>query len=267
MTNRYRTSLSPLESRILSDLAFKGKSLFTPRDLATYGVDTKRFLRRLRKKGWIAWVKRNLYLIAPLEAGPKGAASHTVHSFVLAAHLVHPYYVGFWSALNYHGMTEATPLAVYVATTKPRSRRPILDVPFIFVTLRPWKMFGTQTIGIEDDKVVISDREKTLIDCLDHPEHAGGIIQVAEAVAEEFVSLDFDRVLRYARRSRNSTILKRLGYLLELAHYQDEAERIEALELGEGYSKLDPELPNRGPTNERWKLRINIPASFLGGSH
>ncbi len=265
MIDEYRTSLSSVESRILSDLAFHGKSLFTADDLKPYGVDTRRFLRRLRKKGWIAWVKRNLYLIAPLVAGPKGAASHTIHSLVLAAHLVHPSYVGFWSALNYHGMTEATPPAVYVATTKPRNSRTIFDVPFVFVTLRPWKMFGTRTVEIEDYGVVIADPEKTLVDCLDHPEHAGGIPQVAEVIENEFASLDMGKVVRYALRTRNSTVIKRLGYLLEVLESGDAAQRLKAVPLGEGYSKLDPDLPARGPLNERWKLRINVPAPLLEG--
>jgi len=255
--SEHRKSLSARESRILSDLSFRGKAIFAPADLETYGIDAKRFLRGLRRKGWIAWIKRGLYVIAPLEAGAEGARKHTVHGFVLASHIVSPSYVGYWSALNHHGMSEATPPAVYVATRAPVASRTIFDIPFVFVTLRPWKMFGTAKVMIEGEGVAISDPEKTLVDCLDHPEHAGGILPLAEVLREEIGRLDFDRIMRYAQRMRNTTILKRLGYLLEAQGRGDEARRIGRHRLGEGYSKLDPKLPAMGPTNDRWKLRVN----------
>ena len=256
--NKHRMGLSEKESQILSDLSFRGKAIFAPADLEPYGIDVKRFLQRLRRKGWIAWIKRGLYVIAPLEAGAEGAMKHTVHGFMLASHLVSPSYVGFWSALNYHGMSEATPPAVYVATRAPVASRTIFDIPFVFVTLRPWKMFGTERIMIEREGVAISDPEKTVVDCLDHPEHAGGILHVAGVLRGEFRRLDFDRLLRYGGRMRNTTILKRLGYLLEAQGRGDAARRIGRHRLGEGYSKLDPKFPTAGPTNERWKLRVNV---------
>jgi len=263
--NKYRKGLSGLESRVLADLAFRGKTFFTPADLHAYGVDPRRFLHRLEKKGWVVWVKRNLYLIAPLDAGPEGARAYTVHGLVLASHLVSPSYIGFWSALNYHGMTEATPPAVFVATTVPRSRRTVLDVPIVFVTLRPWKMFGTTSARIEGEEVSFSDPEKTVVDCLDHPEHAGGIPLVAAALQEAWASLDSPTVLRYARRIRNSAVLKRLGYLLEASGHTAEAARLRKVPLREGYPRLDPALPARGPTTERWKLRINVPRELMEG--
>jgi len=263
--NAYRKGLSARESRVLSDLAFRGRTFFTPADLEGYDVDAGRFLRRLVAKGWVAWVKRNLYMVAPLHAGPEGSRAYTVHSLVLASHLVSPSYIGFWSALNYHGMTDATPPSVFVATTASRSRRTVFDVPVVFVTLRPWKMFGTTTARIEGEDVPLSDPEKTVVDSLDHPEHAGGIPLVAAAVREAWDSLDGPRVLRYARRVRNSTVLKRLGYLLETSGRGSDAARLRGRPLGEGYAKLDPKLPARGPISERWKLRINVPPELLEG--
>jgi len=263
--NGYRKSLSATESRVLSDLVFRGKTMFAREDLASYGVDAKRFLSRLRSKGWIARIKRGVYLIAPLEAGRDGARSHTVHSFVLASRLVQPYYIGYWSALSYHGMTEATPPAVYLASTVHLNSRVIFDVRMVFVSLRPWKMFGMDTVVIEGSEVTLSDREKTIVDCLDHPEHAGGIAQIRDVLEDELGRLDFGKVFRYARRMRNSTVLKRLGYILGILGHPEMAERISRSSLGEGYSKLDPRFPNTGPTNERWKLRLNVRLPSKGG--
>ncbi len=59
------------------------------------------------------------------------AGALTVHNFLIASHLVDPYYIGYWSALNYHGLTDQTPPAVYVATTKARHTKRMLDSEFV----------------------------------------------------------------------------------------------------------------------------------------
>lgn len=63
-----------------------------------------------------------------------------------------PYYIGYWSALNYHGLTDQTPLAVYIASTKPRNSRRILNAEFRFVKILARKMLGTEDAEIEKRK-------------------------------------------------------------------------------------------------------------------
>src|SRR5207249_11218097 len=114
------------------------------------------------------------------------------------------------------------------------------------------------------DDVPLYGTQMALVDCLDHPGHAAGIPLVA-AVLREAGYGDFPRVLRYARRNGNSTVLKRLGYLLEASGREAEAARVRKGPLREGYSKLDPRLPARGPISERWKLRNNVPPELMEG--
>jgi predicted transcriptional regulator of viral defense system len=254
---KYRESLSSTEARILSDLSFKGKGIFTLDDIKQYDVNSKDLLYNLIQKNWILRIKKGLYMIAPLEAGELGAQSYTVHSFVIASHLVEPYYISHWSALNYYGFTEQTPPAVYIATTKPRNRKYILDTQFIFVTIVERKMFGSTEIEIENSPIKISTPEKTIADCLDHPEHCSGIEEVAKAIYFEHGDLNIENVLRIAEKMGNRTIIKRLGYLVELFGFDNYGYLFEGVELSKGYSDLDPKLPKKGKVNDRWKLRIN----------
>lgn len=202
-------------------------------------------------------LKQGVYIIAPLEAGKFGANSHTVHSFVIASHLVRPYYISHWSALNYHGLTEQTPPCVYITTTKPRNRKKILNVEFVFVTVPKRKMFGLKTIKVEDNPVKISTREKTVVDCLDHPEHCGGINEIAKVIYFEHENLDFGKIAIIAKKMQNKTITKRLGYLLEKFGFEQYFDLLTNNDISKGYSKLDPKLPKKGKTNEKWKLYIN----------
>jgi predicted transcriptional regulator of viral defense system len=196
-------------------------------------------------------------MIVPLEAGKLGSQSYTIHSFVIASHLVDPYYISHWSALNYYGYTEQTPPAVYISTTKPRNRKHILDTEFIFVAVTKRKMFSINVITIEDHSVKISSPEKTIADCLDHPEHCGGILEVAKALYFEHESLDLGEILQAAERMGNKTIIKRLGYLLETFGYKRYMDFFDDHELSKGYSTLDPGKPKNGKINEKWRLLIN----------
>ena len=130
--------------------------------------------------------------------------------------LVDPYYIGYWSALNYHGLTDQIPRTTFVATTKARIRVKVLDEEYLFVKLAPRKFFGWQEIEVDGRTVRLSDPEKTLADCLDHPEHCGGIEQVARAVFFSHEEINLGRVADCAKRVGNRTILKRLGHILEV---------------------------------------------------
>lgn len=257
-TKKYRRSLSAREARILSDLSYRGKGIFTLDDIKEYNENPTSLLYNLSKKNWILRIKKGLYMIAPLEAGELGARSYTVHSFVIASHLVSPYYISHWSALNYHGLTEQTPPAVYISTIKPRNRKKILDIEFVFVTVPERKMFGTIEVKIENNSVRISAPEKTIVDCLDHPEHCGGIEEVAKVIHFEHENLDSEKIVNMAERVGNRTVLKRLGYLSERLRVHEYDDLLTGLKISKGYSYLDPKLPKRGKISERWKLRVNV---------
>ncbi|WGM89890.1 MAG: type IV toxin-antitoxin system AbiEi family antitoxin [Candidatus Bathyarchaeum tardum] len=192
-----------------------------------------------------------------MDAGQFGANNYTVHSFVIASYLVTPYYVSHWSALNYHGLSEQTPPHVYIATTKPRNRKKILNVDFVFVTVSKRKMFGIQTVKIDNHPVNISSVEKTIVDCLDHPEHCGGIAEIAKSIYFEHDNLDFNFIIKMARMMKNKTILKRLGYVLETFNFDQHLDLFNPNDISKGYSKLDPKMPKKGKINEKWKLYIN----------
>lgn len=258
-----RHPLSTVESTLLSSLAEGGLSIFTIDDvvstLGTTYENAKVIVNRLVKKAWLIRLAPGKYLIVPLEAGVKPLWSE--HGFVVASHLVEPYYIGYGSALNYHGLTEYVPPSVYVATSKRVKSRTILGTRLRFITVTESKMFGAEEAVISGRKVKVSDVEKTVADCLDHPEYCGGLDEVAKSIFFEHKAVDIEKVIGYAERMGNRTIIKRLGYLLELFGYDEYGPFFEGVRLSEGYSKLDPGLLRRGRINERWRLFVNAEIS------
>ncbi|MDR0492550.1 MAG: transcriptional regulator [Nitrososphaerota archaeon] len=250
--------MSERETKVLTSLSYAGKTIFTTNDLKEFTNNPKNLLDWLVRKKWIQKIKKGTYLIAPLEAGVNGAANYTVHSFILASVLVEPYYIAYASTLNYQGLTDQTPNATYVATTKPRNSKTILNTKIRFVTIPPHKMFGTEETEIENRKINIASKEKTIIDCLDHPEHCGGIEEVAKALYFAKNDLDQTKLVNFAQKIKNKTVLKRLGYLAEILCIEKILQTLSSLPLSSGYSLLDCSLKKRGTIVEKWKLVINV---------
>lgn len=255
---KYRGTLSERESRILSELSFMEKTIFSITDIKNFAPNPNDLLFNLIKKNWILKIKNGVYMIVPLDAGELGAKAYTVHSFVLASYLVTPYYIGYWSALNYHGMTEQTPSSVYVATTKARHTKHILNNEFKFVTMHKQKFFGISETEIEHKTIKMSDPEKTIVDCLDHPEHCGGIEEVAKSLYFS-KRLNQQLLVNHCINMGNTTITKRLGYISEITGLFDLLSVLGNVRIStSSYSILDPKLPSiKSKINERWKLRIN----------
>ncbi|MFQ6066780.1 MAG: type IV toxin-antitoxin system AbiEi family antitoxin [bacterium] len=154
-------------------------------------------------------------MIVPLDVGVKGADSFIRHNFVIASSLAKPYYIGFWSTLNYYGFSEQIPRTTFVATTQIVKPLEILDSNYYFVELVKRKFFGIKRIEIDRRKINISGPDKTMVDCLDHLEHCGGIDELARAIYFSHQELKLRRMKNYAVKMNNVTVLKRLGYILD----------------------------------------------------
>jgi predicted transcriptional regulator of viral defense system len=257
-----RKSLSKAESLLLSSLAEEGKKIFTLSDvtdkLGNSYDNAKVIVNRLVKKKWLVQLAKGKYLIVPLEAGVRG--EYTEHEFVIASYLVEQYYIGYWTALNYHGFTEQVPMTVFVVTTKRLRDRTILDIRYRFVALNKRKFFGFEAEPISNNKVNISDKEKTLADCLDHPEYCGGISEVVKSLWNAREEISIEKLVNYSVKMGNSAILKRLGFLVELLKIDISKKVMEKirLHLKKGYVALDPLERAHGNYSTRWALVINV---------
>lgn len=257
-----RKGLSKKEAYLLSSLAEKKKQLFAVKDvMKELGCShnyAKVITSRLIKKKWLTQIEKGKYLIVPLEAGKESI--YTEHEFIIASELVQPYYIAYWSALNYHGMTEQVPFTVFIATTKRRRNKKIHEVSYEFVAITKRKFFGYTAVNIAGKDIFISDREKTVADCLDHPEYCGDVTEVAKAIWNAREELDFERLLDYALKMKNGAILKRLGYLLQKLEIKIPADIDKRIRqnISNGYAVLNTSGRKKGRHKSEWKLLVNI---------
>ena len=252
--------MSERESRALSRLARQNREIFTIEEFAEEQETTyetaKSSASRLAKNGWLTRLKPGLYLIVPLAAGE--TSQYTAHEFYIAKHLADPMYVGFWSALGYHGFTEQVPQSVYVATTKRLSDKTVHDVRYHRITLADKKFFGYEQYRVAGHHVPISTPEKTLVDCADQPRHCGGIRELAKGIRTGVEGYDPETVLSDARRIENGAAVKRLVYLMD--YYDVPIPDRETVEerFTKGMSPLDPTRSEEGAHSSKYRLRLNV---------
>jgi len=239
----------------------KNSKIFTTRDARqlwkTNPQITNNILHHFENKGWLERIEKGKYLIIPLGSN-KG--EYTLNEFVIGSVLVETYCVAYWSALHFHAMTEQIPRTVFIQTLsrKKKQKHTIFGVDYHIVRIDPGKFYGRKEFWIDETRIHITNREKTIIDCLDKPQYSGGIVEVAKALRNE--ELNLDMIAEYAREIKNSAVIRRLGYLCDI------------LELNIGlsppkvnnYLYLDPSMPKSGTTLAKWRLIDNLGPYILG---
>ncbi len=259
---------------LVRKLAAAGDRIFTTkraRELAPSVGLSESYLRQalhyLTRSGWLVRLRKGLYALSSSIPGVALA-----HEFEIAMALVNPAAIGYWSALHYHGLTEQVPRKVLVLTTTetsvPRVRStkiqrtdrgyPVGETLYQFVQIKPERFFGTVKVWIGEARVTITDPERTLLDGLSRPEYCGDFSEVLHAFEVRGSRLDLKRIIAYAEKLDTVTS-KRLGWVLE-AQGVDPAllDRLARLPIN-GYRKLDPTGPRKGPYNRRWMIRENLP--------
>lgn len=214
------TGLGPIEASIVARLTYEKKRIVTLQDFdALFRLPQKgirQAIYRLKKKNILTPIKRGAYIFSPLEAGPGGTGVDEL----LIPPLFFPrknYYVGYSTMYNYYGFTEQLFQTVYVLNTRMNRKKIILGISYKFLKISENRMYGLETIKIRNAEVIISSRERTLIDLLYFNEPVGGINPASEVfsgVVKE-KKCDIKKLVEYATRFPNITTRKRVGVLLE----------------------------------------------------
>ena len=261
-----RQGLSTRESRLLARLAGAGHQIISVDDIETTlevpSNTSREIASRLTEKGWLDRLFPGTYLIIPLTAGEE--AVYTTHEYLIAAHVAEPMYIGYYSALSHHGLTEQVPRTVYVVTPTRAQSREIHGVPYRVTTVTEQKFFGFEPTSVEGTTVQVSDLEKTLVDCADHPEFCGGLRELATAMrtADER-GCDWVTVGEYLERLDNGAATKRIVYLADQLGIDLPARKELVASFTSGYSLLDPTRSDTGSTDSTYRLRINITPAQL----
>lgn len=248
------------ESRIgLIDVERAAKALNVSRRAAAMK------LAALARRGWIVRARRGLYLLLPLEADP-GRAAVAEDPWVLAREVFAPCYIGGWSAAEHWGLTEQlfrSILVITAAHVRSHSVRLLGQEFRLFrVSQERIETDGVTLVWRSTERVPVSSRERTVVDCLRYPQLCGGVRHLADMMREygNNSEHDFKKLVATAEKAANGAAWKRLGYLAELVWPSEKwmAEEVRK-HLTTGNVALDPSVKRRGKLLRRWGLLVNVP--------
>ncbi|MEZ4772328.1 MAG: transcriptional regulator [Bacteroidia bacterium] len=220
----------------------------------------RELLSDMTRRGLLMRLKEGIYYIIPYEADAK---TFMPDWHLIAGYLVNeaPYYIGYYSALQIHNLITQPSLKEQIVVSKqirPSEIR-VKEVPFQFIYHNEKHFFGAKKIWIDSfNKVICSDLEKTIIDCLFKPDYAGGIVEIAKAIFASKEKIKYDLLLEYARIFNSQAVIKRLGFLLETFEINtniiDDLQKLKTA----SYIVLDTELPRSGRRISRWSIQQNL---------
>ncbi len=210
-------TLSPQESRVVLALAEqKRREVGRSEIIKMLGASAKaadHVIDSLRRKGWLERASWGEYLVIPPDQGPEVMGESNL--LALASRIADPYYIGYSSAAGYYGLTtQHRRVIVLVTPVRVRERR-LGEARVRVVNPKPGKFFGFAPVDVFGYKVMMSDREKTAIDCIDRPALAGGVGEAASILATASSRFDWGKAADYLERIDSTALVRRFGWVME----------------------------------------------------
>jgi predicted transcriptional regulator of viral defense system len=268
-------SLSPQESRVVLALSERGQRETTrPEIIELLGVTPKaadHVIESLRHKGWLERASWGEYLLIPAEQGPDAFGDSNL--LALASRIADPYYIGFSTAAAHYGLTTQHRNVIFVVTPQRLRARAVGESRVRIVNQSESKFFGFEPVDVLGYKVMVSDREKTAIDCVDRPSLAGGVGEAATIVATASRHFDWNKAADYLERIGAGALVRRFGWLAD--HVKADipsAVRERLFELAARSRKTwlgaAPEhaVPSAIGYDATWRLLVNVSREELHGS-
>lgn len=209
-----------------SDSFFAQNGLFTGTDWYAFRrargdaaeSSAEQLLRYYAAKKRIIKVRKGLYAVVQPGTEPERT---DVDPFVVCMKAVDDAVVAYHAALEFHGQAYSLHQEFQFVTghhLKPFSFQNLRFRPVLAPkALRDGNEMKTETQKRERGlfSVLVTNRERTLVDCLDRIDLAGGWEEVWRSLTAASV-YDIDRIVAYAGKLDNATTASKVGFFLEL---------------------------------------------------
>ncbi|HEU0040333.1 MAG TPA: type IV toxin-antitoxin system AbiEi family antitoxin [Verrucomicrobiae bacterium] len=265
-------TLSPQESRIVLALAEqKRREVGRSEIIKLLGVSAKaadNVIESLRRKGWLERASWEEYLVIPPEEGPDVLSETNL--LALASRIADPYYIGYGSAAAHYGLTTQHRRVIFVVTSVRVRERQVGEGRVRVVNPKPGKFFGFAPVDVFGFKVMMSDREKTAIDCIDRPALVGGVTEAVSILATASRRFDWPKAAEYLERMDSTALVRRFGWVMDHvkadmpADIRERLLRFAARGL-RTWMGPNPMTKVRGAIgyDKTWRLFVNVPRDEL----
>lgn len=264
-------SLSRTEAKVVLSLEAEEAVELTVAGIQDRARISRVFARKvahdLVRKGWLQRLGRGRYLLSPSRHGPDAIADTDPLRF--GSRLVTPYYFGFATAAELHGLLPQASGVYYLATPRRSGHLGSGAARFRRVHVPPRRFFGVESMVRRGETLSVSDVERTVLDCLARPDLSGGLGGAAKVIASAGRRMNWARLARYLHRIGERSLGLRLGFLVESLRPAVRPppgwlDRLSA-RPGEPYVPLGrpSEFGRRGRHVPRWHVIENVSPGLL----
>lgn len=267
MINRKKmTGIGSQEAELIATIGSSGLKVFSVaaagKLLGFSNTTVSQIVHRLVEKQKLLRIEKAKYLVIPPAAWKAG--EYTEEGIIIASQLIKPYYMSYWTALQFYGWTEQPSRTIYVATQRMKLPLELKGITIRFVRLKGSRFFGFSEHWVDTHRIAVADKEKAIADCLDQPRYCGEIVEVAKGIWNGRKDINLGTVVDYAVRMENVSIIKRLGFLLDTLDLWPAKSRKEALKLvTPSIVLLDPNRNKTGFICSDWHVRVNVTPKSL----
>lgn len=218
-------------------------------------------LLRLQRKNRVRRLRREFFVILPVEYARIGMIPADWFIDDLMAYLGQPYYLGLFSAAAFHGASHQQ-VQVYQVMT-PVLVRPIevAGLKLRFIQKKHFTDTPTQSVKGHTGMLPVSTPAATALDLVGYANRIGGLDAILTPLLELSETLQLDDLLESARHEANFSVVQRTGWLLDHLGEPTLADGLAAAltnRLAESSRvPLDPAAPRHGSGENRWRVIVN----------
>lgn len=171
-------------------------------------------LSRQVRAGYFRQVRRGVYATVPVSLVERPDASPPVNPYLVASKLTAPYFLGYHTALELHGVAHSEYHVVHVATPKQLRAFEFQGLEYHRVPASAQEVeLASTKHRVEDQAVNVASREWTLVQSALRLDLAGGFEEYYRSVTG-FASVHPEKALAATRFYKTRTLYNRVGLVL-----------------------------------------------------
>lgn len=221
------------------------KKIFNLDDIILYAGNknnAKALLKNYKKQNRIVQIRRNLYSITEL------ATKMTLaNKFEIGSHISDTSYISYHSALEYHGIAHQVFYNLYISSATRFNDFEFEDISYLYCKSN---ISEGVKIPLMNSLIRVTDIERTVIDCIDRIDRAGGLEELIHSFSM-ITYLNEQKLILYLRDYDKAFLYKKVGFILQ--HFQKE------MKLSDEFLSL---CHNQGANNVKYLTAKNESNTF-----
>uniref|UniRef100_A0A7C4U8E3 AbiEi antitoxin C-terminal domain-containing protein n=1 Tax=candidate division WOR-3 bacterium TaxID=2052148 RepID=A0A7C4U8E3_UNCW3 len=199
---------------------------------------------RLKNEGYIKEFEKGKYVLEGSE-----------DTLSIGCFSIRPSYISFKTALGYYKFLKNDDNEIYLATLKRKAPFRFRSHIIRYVFLKTHRFFGFTDEMVNKNYIKIALPEKAIIDSIMLPEYGPEIEDLIKILTDRKNELYIDRLVKYAIRMNDKSLVARLAFMLYLAGIDVD---IDDKYLPKFYIKLVPDRERKGRWINRFKIIDNL---------